>query len=195
MLRFAAKPSRVFAAILDEALRFALDDLDEGPDFLGFEQSLAVFEPARLREEIDKLLVAHRSDRTYSPTDYHWLILYEAVHLLVELHNDALKQAEDDEAADELPVFGGVRIGKIDFDWILGVYWWDTDFLTNPALIDAMGPEAKSLMRFTDETFGVVHGLQPHPDELLLEERPMPEGEAEHHFEDGEDYPYFPDEQ
>ena len=118
------------------------------------------------------------------PTDYHFLILYEVLDTFIEIRNDSY----DDELWS---VFGGVRIRDIDFELIVDRYFWDLDFLMTPDEVNEMTPEAKQLMRFSDELFGVVNRLRPHDEELVMPEcDPMPT-EGVVLFKDGEDYPYL----
>jgi hypothetical protein len=59
-----------------------------------------------------------------------------------------------------------------------------------------MGGEVKESMGFADDTWGVVHEMKPHPDELALQEVSEdffpddPEGEVAYRL--GEDYPVEP---
>ncbi len=48
------------------------------------------------------------------------------------------------------------------------MYFWDTDFLTDPGMFADLTPEAKPQLGFNREAFGVSQGLTPHPDELIL---------------------------
>ena len=90
-----------------------------------------------------------------------------------------------------LEEFDGIRVRDIDVDSILEDYFWDTDFLFDPAEFEKLGVEGRENMGFSEEAFGVVNGLRPHPDELVLKK-----GKAEPPleillFRDGEDYPFF----
>jgi hypothetical protein len=57
----------------------------------------------------------------------------------------------------------------IDFDWFVAQFFWDSDFLESPALYDQLNPRAKQQLGMNPETFGLIHGMVPHPDELRLE--------------------------
>jgi len=47
-------------------------------------------------------------------------------------------------------------------------------------------------LRSTKETFGVVHGLKPHPEEVKLKAIKIPKGwDASDIYKPGEDYPFI----
>jgi len=56
----------------------------------------------------------------------------------------------------------------MDFDALIDAYFWDTDFLMDAELFSRLGPDAKASLGFSASVFGVVQGLSPHPDELVL---------------------------
>jgi hypothetical protein len=56
------------------------------------------------------------------------------------------------------------------------MYFWDTDFLLDAELFARLSPDEKARLGFSPSVFGVIQGLPPHPDELVL--RRAQEGEA-----------------
>jgi len=48
-------------------------------------------------------------------------------------------------------------------------YFWDTDVLMVAEIWSRLSTEAKQHLGLRDALFGVVHGLAPHPDELVLQ--------------------------
>jgi hypothetical protein len=48
-------------------------------------------------------------------------------------------------------------------------FFWDTDVLESAAVYEQLGPRAKPLLGAHAETFGVMQGLAPHPDDLRPE--------------------------
>lgn len=63
---------------------------------------------------------------------------------------------------------GPYSIGQIDFDALVDRFFWDTDFLAGPELLE-FGPEQRrEQLGFSDEAFGIAAGLAPHPDELKI---------------------------
>src|SRR5262249_54422659 len=81
---------------------------------------------------------------------------------------------------------GGVGF-SIDFDALVDMYFWDTDFLLDAEQFARLDPDAKANLGFSPSVFGVVQGLAPHPDELVLRraEESTPRSESEQE-EDGE---------
>ena len=117
------------------------------------------------------------------------MILYDILATFVEMHNDLL--GLDGLACRQV---GDVMLGEIDFDWIEETYFWDTDFLTRPETMDQLTAEHKEMTGFSPGTFGVVHGLVPHPDELILKQvEPSTEPiDPMSYFQEGQAYPYYP---
>ncbi len=74
-----------------------------------------------------------------------------------------------------LPV-GTYQIGPIDFDLLVDVYIWDTDFLIEAPTLAGLGPDARKAMDVADEVFGIAQGLPSHPDELKLTRGPSQAG-------------------
>ena len=56
----------------------------------------------------------------------------------------------------------------IDFDGLVDTYFWDTDFLLDAETFSQLDAEAKKKLAFSESLFGVIHGLPPHPEELVL---------------------------
>jgi hypothetical protein len=56
----------------------------------------------------------------------------------------------------------------IDFDALVDLYFWDTYFLMDAELFARLSPDEKASLGFSPSAFGVVQGLAPHPDELVL---------------------------
>ena len=57
----------------------------------------------------------------------------------------------------------------IDFDQCIEHFFWDTDVLESAAVYEPLDRRAKPSLGAHAETIGVIQGLAPHPDELLLE--------------------------
>ena len=173
MLRFASDPDRVFLAILHAAIEIARDEIEPpraGLKLTASEEAeldqnygeaypalAAFFTRAETARLLDRLLTASRdADTLFQITDWCWLVLHTCLEGFVHLHND-LGLAE----------VGPYRIGKIDFDAVLDVYFWDTDFLMGRTLVD-IGEREREQMGVSPETFGIAAGLRPHPDEVLI---------------------------
>jgi hypothetical protein len=174
MLRLECPPDPVFTAILHAALEETRDWItnvleDAGDEWWSAQYPLiaARFTPQLTLEVIDRLLVASRDTTVYELTEYHWLLLYESLKVFCNIHNDNARDHPD----DVFPV-GPYRIGQIDFDELLDTYFEDLDILTEPEVLERLGPEGRREMHMRDEIFGVAHGLPPHPDEVRLPHRP-----------------------
>lgn len=71
-----------------------------------------------------QLLAATRDTSIYHLTDIHWLLLYECLQNFCSIHNDLV---EDDP--QDLRTIGTFRIGQVDEEALVNIYFWDTDFL------------------------------------------------------------------
>jgi hypothetical protein len=176
MLRFANAPDKVFQAIVGAALEdmsveldpylpthtptaAERDELEENFHDL-FPQAARVFSLETALDVLDRLTKANADGATlFQLTDYHWLILHEALRFYCEVHADH----EGDVKA------GPYRIGRIDFSELVDHFFWDTDFLLTEDIVLALGEEGRVMAGLNQETFGLAAGLRPHPDELALE--------------------------
>ena len=191
MLYFARKPDPVFSQIIDASLEWE-SDLMKGAD--GDEGFITCYSPCiqsafnikELQSAIDNLLEAHRSEVLYELTNYHWLILHEILFSTTGLHNEEM---------GEYGAFSDMEVGRIDFDYLADIYFWDIDFLIPMEWLDNMPMEAKEVMGLHDETFGVVSGLKPHLSEIQLAEITLSPDERwelpDDEFLYGEDSPYY----
>jgi hypothetical protein len=62
---------------------------DEDVLYEFYEQTKKLFSRKSLLSQVSKLLIAHRSDKLFRITDYHFLILYDIILQTTALHNDA----------------------------------------------------------------------------------------------------------
>jgi hypothetical protein len=177
MLRFQNWPDKVLQAIIQACLDYTREqlypylpdstpteeDLKEQDEFYQdmYPMSPKLFSRAEALAVIDRLLIAHTDNtKLYQLTDYHWLLLYESLDLYCELYNDgALVKGYRARP---------YRIGRIDFDEVVSHFFWDTDFLFEADDLLTMGLAGRSAMVMSDETFGVVTGLKPHPSEIEM---------------------------
>jgi hypothetical protein len=133
MLYFAHKPDAVFIAILHAAVEsesesikgFAERDLDlwEGC----YPESSRYFTSGAGFHILTEMYCAIRDPIVYRPTDYHWLLLYEVLQNYCVIHNDLAPAAPKGWR----PV-GEFKLREIDFDALVELYFWDTDFLLAP---------------------------------------------------------------
>jgi hypothetical protein len=124
-------------------------------------RSAKLFTPDEMLPLLARLVEAHRDQTTrYHCTDYHWLVLYEVLDVFTDRTNDLAR------AGMTRANVGPYRIGKIDFDDIVTHFFHDTDFLMEKL---ANAPESvKHQLGVRQETWGLVAGLKPHPEEIAL---------------------------
>jgi hypothetical protein len=197
MLSWQFQPDEAFAAILDNSLSICIDQLGDqlaakiaatdGACQVGT-RIWELFDPGQLLGELQKLLTAHRSVKLYMPTDYHFLILHEVLELQIISHNDLVS------AFDQPLAFGSVLLGHVDFDFVR-YYFWDEDFLLDPEVMASLSEEQKAALGFNQETFALVQGLKPHPQELELREVDAEPESGQNYYRRGECYPYDEEQQ
>ncbi len=176
-LRLAQPPDPVFTAILHDALEdlrdwiadLVVDEADAGWWTAQYPLIAARFTPRLAVDVAGQLLAASRDTAVYNLSEYHWLLLYDALRVYCDIHNDYAR-----EAADGLLAVGPFRIGQIDFRDALDLYFDDLDILTDPGDFDRLGPEGRREFGMREELFGVIHRLPPHPDELRLPQDAAP---------------------
>jgi hypothetical protein len=195
MLRWQFQPDEAFAAILDSSLSISIERVSdhlagtipevEVVSLLG-SRIWELFDDQQLLTELQKLLMAHRSAKLYSPTDYHFLILHEVLQLQISLHNSLVS------SGDQPLAFGSVLLAHVDLDFVSD-YFWDEDFLINPTVMTSLSAEEKVALGFNEETFALVQGLKPHPKELDLNEVNAENEPPQNHYKRGECYPHIED--
>ncbi len=178
-MRFANPPDTVFQAILRNGLDVALDEIDDLLDFHGNDDVLAkedfagifpvmakVFTPSLARASLRQLRDRLDRPEIYYLNDYHYLLLFDMLQSYAVLHNDMVASAGSGEEKRESSRVDPFFIEQIDFDRLLGLYFFDIDFLTPPEVMLNIPPDFKK--SFNPEAFGISQGLLPHPEELEL---------------------------
>ena len=166
MLRFQCPPDSIFLDILHRAIEevlwwLELTEYDQEAFSNSYCQSAKCFHPKLAQKTLKQLLRASKAKSLYQLTDYHWLLLYEALWRFCELFND-----EPKEIAPALAKQYGIN--EIDFHEIIDRYFWDTDFLTSPDDLINIGEDGRKQMGFGEEAFGVVQRMAPHLEELKV---------------------------
>lgn len=186
MLYFQSRPDSIFSVVVSDALEFALDGITTGGDDwrVNYERIGACMSTDIARREIRRLVKAHADEEcVYQVTDYHWLLIFECLALYCEILNDLAPERVDGRFD-----VGGHRFRYLDFDAIVEVYFWDTDFLWTPE--DLPTREAREIAGCSEQIFGIAHGLAPHPEELeftrvddpqWFEERAVDPYESDHY--------------
>ena len=197
MLRFSDQLTPAATAIFVMCLDLASDevvDVDRPETWReAYPLSATCFTPELARATLVDLVDKLRLPEEYVPTDYHWLLMYECLQGQIERLNEeplsllvnlltALATAQDALYLTLPPRGQGAAGFSIDFDALVDMYFWDTDFLLDAEHFARLEPDAKASLGFSPSVFGVIQGLAPHPDELVLrraEEEPCSESEQE----------------
>jgi hypothetical protein len=197
MLRWQFQPDEAFVAILESSLRICIDQLGAYLSdhlagttaevefaWLDGTRIWELFDPDQLLGELQKLLTANQSTKLYMPNDYHFLILHEVLELQISSHNDRVS------ASGQPLAFGSVLLGQVDFDFVRD-FFWDEDFLLDSEVMASLSEENKAALGFNQETFALVQGLKPHPQELELQEVDAELESGRNHYKRGKWYPYY----
>ena len=170
MIYFQTKPDAAFEAILQEALLSEMTEVkmlaDDGAidSWEGlYPQTSVVFGPYTAIRVMAQLLAATRDVSVYRLIDVYWLVLYECLQNFCVMHNELL---EDDLHA--LRSIGAFRMGQVDGEALVAIYFWDTDFLLGPVSEDVSWPG--------NDTFGEVtasDSTQDFSEDLEEDDIPM----------------------
>lgn len=184
MLRFAcpltAAATKLFVYCLEMSADEIIDFYESHDDWRhAYPLSAKCFTRELAQETLVDLIAKLRLPEEYMPTEYHWLLLYECLNIQSDLLNDApapvlIEQlhmsgdARDEEYLCLPSTSKGLDGFHIDFDELVDQYFWDTDFLLDAETFSQLDAGAKKRLGFSNGLFGVIHGLPPHPAELIL---------------------------
>jgi hypothetical protein len=169
MILFARKPDAVFTVILDEALADALAHLQtivstqEDMEF-HFPEASRCFTPAIAKDTIKQLLSISKEPIPYRITDYHYLLLYDCLKNYCEIVN-VLPELEPGSFSE----IGPLKLREIDFEKLISVFFWDTDFLASRRVMEGLGKGWRDEMGMNDEAFAIAQGWAPHSEDLRVE--------------------------
>ena len=146
---------------------------------MAYPLSAKCFTRQRARDALLDLMEKLRLPQEYVPTSYHWLLMYECLHIQIDCINDdpwpdvidllKASRAARDTAYLSFPLGSQGREGLfIDFESLIEVYFWDTDFLLDPSTYYQLGAHSRKQLGYRADLFGVLSGLVPHPAELIL---------------------------
>lgn len=180
MLRFHETPDKVFIEIIRTSLEVAVDvfttkleggandeKLREDFEYI-YPYAGKVFHPKTARDTLRKLLDCLFKTELYYLNDYHYLLLHDALEYFISWHNDAVRIAGSNEEKREMSEVGPFHIEEIDFDLILAIFFFDTDFLLDSEAMLELGEAGRDYLAISPETFGLAQGLAPHAEELVL---------------------------
>ncbi len=177
MLRFETPPDKIFMAIVEASIRLMIDQIkeiksakedanNELEDLLP--SAGKVFDPATALKTLKRILACHKRPGLYHLNDYHYLLLYDTLLYFCEIHNDMVKDTHSKFEKQRTSRVGAFHIERIDFDALIDIYSYDTDFLMDGDTLLGLGLESRKEMGLNEETFGISQGLAPHPDELKI---------------------------
>lgn len=153
MLRFVEPYDKTFSYVLDYVLKVQADmvmDMDKKDYRICYPLSSKYFPKKETRELLLKLQKANKDNTAlYFLTDYHFALIYEALDCIGEIR------------------YRG-KWKDINVEYITDVYFWDMDFTWEKKLMLDCPMKVKEQMGVSDETFGVIMGLKPHPKEIEL---------------------------
>ncbi len=131
MIYFQTKPDAVFEAMLKEAFASEASEIqllsDDGAidSWEGlYPETSQCLSPYTVVRVLMQLLAAMHDSQIYQLTNLHWLVLYESLKNFCATHNDLL-----DEFDQLTRPLGEYRVGGIDAEALVEMYFWDTDFL------------------------------------------------------------------
>lgn len=178
MLRFAKAPDAVFQAILRDGLSYAIDfisDMRSASDDVAlsreeficyFPAAGKVFPPRLAVETLRNLFRCLDRPEIYYLNDYHYLLLYDVLDFLADVHNDGIAVSRSKRDKKNMAFVDPFYIERIDFDGIIELFFFDIDFLTSSDVMLNIPSWFKQT--YNPEAFALSQGLLPHPEELAL---------------------------
>ena len=180
MLRFQSHPDKVFTAILKDSIELMTDEIHDAVSLAKSTEELSeylnsflpnaskVFNPQTALNTLNEILVCLAKPQLYQLNDYHYLLLYDTLSNLCDLHNKAVREAEIKADRKQISQIGNYYIEKLLFHEMVDIYFYDIDFLIDTEEAFQLGIEGRKNMDVSEATFAISQGLAPHPEELSL---------------------------
>ena len=89
---------------------------------------------------VKQLLAISKEPDPYRITDYHYLLLFDCLRNYCDQFN--MVAEEEPEGLLALGV-GEYKLREIDFEGLIEIFFWDTDFAYAPELIEAIGEKLR----------------------------------------------------
>lgn len=122
-------------------------------------------DPNQLAGILGTMLNAHKDmENLYYLTDYHFLILHRALKYGMDKHNEAVLQGLPGVVIATSRAFSVREFTELLF--------FDEHFLLTQLQYSALSDKEKVALGFTEELFGVVYGMPPHPTEVEMAMEP-----------------------
>jgi hypothetical protein len=99
------------------------------------------------------------------PADY--LLLHGVLSFYADIHNSLVTLSRSKQEKKKASFVDPFLIDRINLDDLIGLYFFDVDFLYDEESLLNLPGEFKRSLR--SEAFGLSLGLLPHPEELVLE--------------------------
>lgn len=195
MIYFKIRPDKFFLAIVDEALRYGLSEahfMSQEEDVETWEgvfpSSACRFSPSTAVVALKQLIMAVNDSRVFLIPDSHWLLLYECLKAFCSDHDDLL---EDDP--EQRILVGSFRMGILNCEAMVSLYYWDTDFLIDPRAENGLSQDACECLEGSwneyEEKENVSFDLSKFQ---VVQEVAWREGEPEGYFDYGSGrYPWL----
>lgn len=88
-------------------------------------------------------------------------------------------------------LFGGISPSKLNFEQIVDIYFWDTDFLLDQNITNKLSIAQKDEIAISPVVFSIANNLAPHADELLITETIASDTFTEVLYKSGKPYPFL----
>lgn len=143
MLNFAQKPDAVFTEILNRIFIEVIEILEEdikdkendGVNLYFDEKVQKMFGGTQmLLKTVQRLEVAYKSEEVYLPTDYHFLLLDRMLNFFCDVYTDTIGEVDSSEIKDYALEVNGKIILELDFNLILEMFFFDTDYDMSPEI-------------------------------------------------------------
>lgn len=171
MLLFQQKPDKIFTEILRGALAVAIDVVkfpEEDKDGKYFKSVFPNASRNFSRElalyVLKELLEYHKDSNLWKMTDYHSVLLYDALKHYCDVVGDGAI-----DSGESVVSVGDYTVKEINFDDLIACYFKDVDFLLGEELFLDLPEKIKKQFGYSKEAFGIVTGMNPHFKELALE--------------------------
>jgi hypothetical protein len=179
MLRFQTPPDKPFMAIITESIETMIEQIEEFACEVDSAKEVEdnfkwllpnasrVFNIQTAINTLIRILECHQRPSMYHLNDYHYLLLYDTLDHFCAIHNDMMKDLTPEDRIEHTKI-GEYYIEMIRFNDIVDMYFFDTDFLSDPKTMLELGMDARKDMSLSNESFAISQGLSPHPEELKI---------------------------
>ena len=187
MIKFGKELTAAGCAIIEFCIRNSLGKISfergrKGARFWeeNYPLSSQCFCRHRTCKTLEEILEKLNHDGLYELTDYHWLLLYECLGTEINCFNTTQarplwEELQQLKKNDDIPYLSVIKKRRkkqkkilISFTMFFDMYFPKIDFLMSGDEYNALSAEDKAKLHFSEELFGVVNDLIPHPDELIL---------------------------